>query len=105
MAKKDAARPKGIETFERFQKLAQLALSQEDGEPTEEARTAAVKAVEMLADDTSELVVLPRSEVESLKAKIDGAEKGLARVKEAKREGIIMGALGGLVLAKSGAFK
>lgn len=94
-----------IEAFEKFQKLAQLALSEEDGEATEEARNAAVKAIEMLEGEDPELVVLPRAEVEMLKKGIDGARDLVAKTKSAKRDGMIMGGLIGLGLAKSGLLK
>lgn len=94
-----------LASFEKFQKLAALALTEDDDEPTEEARTAAVKAIEMLADEDGELVVLPRADVDALKAKIEGASKALASAKAAKREGMMMGAMLGVGLAKSGMFK
>jgi hypothetical protein len=100
-----AEKTEASEAFEKFQKLTALALSEEDGQATEEARTAAVKAIEMLADEEGDLVVLPRHELEAFQQRIEGAQAALAKVKEAKREGIVMGAFGGLILAKSGMLK
>lgn len=93
-----AAKSKSVETVEKFQKLAQLALSEDDGEPTEEARNAAVKAIGMLADEESELLVLPRAELEAMKRKVDGASASLAQVKDAQQKGMIMGGLMGFLL-------
>lgn len=106
MAKKDAPKKdSSIEAFEKFQKLAQLALSEEEGEATEEARNAAVKAIEMLEGDEPDLVVLPRAEVEMLKKGIDGARDMVTKAKAAKREGMLLGGMIGLGLAKSGLLK
>jgi len=103
--KPSADKSSSIEAFEKFQKLAQLALSEEDGEATEEARNAAVLAIEMLEGEDPDLIVLPRAEVEMLKKGIDGAKDLATKAKAAKREGMIMGGLLGLGLAKSGLLK
>lgn len=80
-----------MQTVEKFQKLAQLALSEEDGEPTEEARNAAVKAIQMLAEEDDDgkqaLLVIPRAEWE--KKHVAGASpKDLAK---AKQDGMMIG--------------
>jgi hypothetical protein len=92
-----------MQAVERFKKLAQLALSEdEDGESTEEARNAAVKAIELLADDDGELIVLPKSELADLQQKVEGAQQSLARVKEAQTKGMMMGGILGFLLGKGG---
>lgn len=92
-----------VEAVEKFKKLVNLALStDEDDESTEEARTAAVKALAMLSDDGGELVVLPKAEVEALQQRIEGANAALAKVKDAKKEGMMLGGLAGFMLAKNG---
>jgi len=97
--------PKTIESFEKFKKLASLAMSEDDGESTEEARNAAVKAIEMLDDPEGDLVVLPRAEVEALKRRIEGASAAMAKADGAKKEGMMLGALLGFGVAKSGFLK
>lgn len=94
-----------IEAFEKFQKLAQLALSEEDGEATEEARNAAVKAIEMLDGEDPDLVVLPRAEVEQLKKGIEGARDLAKTAKEERNRGMMLGALLGFGVAKGGFLK
>ena len=49
--KEERKKNESIEAFAKFQKLAALALSEEDGEPTEEARNAAVLASVMLSEE------------------------------------------------------
>jgi len=105
MSTKNADKPADLAGFEKFQKLAALAMTEDDGESTEEARTAAVKAIGMLAEDDAELVVIPRADLDTLKNRVEGASKALANSKAAKREGMVMGAIGGLMLAKSGMLK
>ncbi|HBZ71785.1 MAG TPA: hypothetical protein DEP35_19480 [Deltaproteobacteria bacterium] len=94
---------KSIESFEKFQKLSTLAL--DEGAEPEEARNAAVKAVEMLSDESGDLIVLPRAQVEALRKKHVEGQDLVKKAKEAKNEGLMLGALGGFMLAKSGMLK
>lgn len=96
--KQEKSSSSSIEAFEKFQKLATLAL---DDTNEEESRNAAVKAIEMLEGEDPELVVLPRAEVEQLKKGIEGARDIVSKTKAAKREGMMVGALLGLGLAKT----
>ena len=97
-----AKQNESVQTVERFKKLVQLALSEEEGEPTEEARSAAVKALQLLTeeddDDHPVLVVIPRAELVALKQKVDGAGASLAEVKKAQDKGMMMGGLLGFML-------
>jgi prolyl-tRNA editing enzyme YbaK/EbsC (Cys-tRNA(Pro) deacylase) len=98
-----AGKKDSVQTVEKFQKLAQLALSEEEGEPSEEARSAAVKAIQLLADkdedDQPVLVVIPRAELVSMKKKLDGAGASLSEVKKAQEKGMMMGGILGFMLA------
>lgn len=98
-----AKQKESVQTVEKFQKLAQLALSEEEGEPTEEARNAAVKAIQMLAEQDDDeqpiLVVIPRADLVTMKKKLDGAGASLAEVKKAQEKGMMMGGLLGFMLA------
>lgn len=92
-----------VQTVEKFQKLAHLAMSEENGEPTEEARNAAVKAIHMLAEEDDDgkqaLLVVPRAMLEEMKRKVEGAGASLAEVKQAQEKGMMMGGLLGFMLA------
>lgn len=103
--KNEREKQQTIESFEKFQKLVSLALSEEDDEPTEEARNAAVKAIEMISDESGDLIVLPRAEVERIKTVQGDQKQQLVKVKEAKNEGMLVGGFIGLMLAKTGLLK
>jgi hypothetical protein len=71
---------------EKVQNLGKLALSTDDkGEPTEEARTAAVTVMRIIKEN--ELVVVPRSEIQRM---IAGAAE-LETSKQAAQKNLLMG--------------
>jgi hypothetical protein len=82
-------------TVERVQKL--LALAQ-DGDESEEARTAALKAVRLMRE--TGLVVVHESELNAAKS-IAGEARALARqAKEDAGKNLVLGSLLGLVASK-----
>jgi len=87
-----------VEAVEKFTKLVALAQSEEKGEPTEEARNAAVKAIQLLADEDSDLVVISRAELEAAKKRVGEVK----RSREEKRKDMAMGAFVGFMLGKGG---
>lgn len=89
-----------VTTVEKFKKLCELAV--DDGASENEKRNAALKAIEILAAEEGELLVIPRAELEALQIKVEGAEKSLAKVKEARQSGMMMGGVLGFMLAKGG---
>lgn len=86
-----------IQAFEKFQALAAGAL---DDPESEEARSKAVMAIQMLDGESPDLVVLPRAEVEMLKKGIDGAREMQKASKDEKTKNLLVGALVGFGLAK-----
>jgi hypothetical protein len=90
-----------VTAVEKFQKLCALATN--DGAPDNEKRNAAIKAVNMLGEG-GELAVVPRSELEELQKRVEGASASLAKIKEARNSGMIMGGIMGLVLGGKNGF-
>lgn len=71
---------------EKVQNLGKLALSKDEGgQPTEEARTAAVKVIELMKEN--ELVVVPRSEIKRM---IEGAAE-LETARQEKQKNLVLG--------------
>lgn len=88
------AAPKDV--VEKVMNLGKLALSEENGKQTEEARNAAVKALALMKEH--DLVVIPRSEVEKMVA-------GQRELDEARKKGnqnLLMGLAIGFFGGKGG---
>ncbi len=83
------------DAVETVQKLVALAQSVEDGEPTQEARTAAVKAIKLMKEN--DLVVVAKADMEAAVKAVEGVENMRKRLKKAKQDGMVMGALGALI--------
>jgi ElaB/YqjD/DUF883 family membrane-anchored ribosome-binding protein len=82
-------------------KLMALAQSEEDGEMTEEATNAAVKAVQLM--NKHELVVVLRSDVERAKAFVEGAQTLVQnKVKQESFKNMGIGFVVGMFLSKGG---
>lgn len=84
------------DVVEKVMGLGKLALSQEDGESTEEARTAAVKALRLMKEN--DLVVMPRAEVE----KVIAGKKELAEAEAKANKNLLMGLAIGFFGGKGG---
>jgi hypothetical protein len=89
-----------IDVLEKVQKLCTLALSEEDGEPTEEARTAAITATRLMKEH--DLVIVPREQLEAAQKAINGATELRREAKKAKRDGMILGGVLGVMAGKQG---
>lgn len=96
MAKSD------VEVLEKVVSLVALAQSEEDGEPTEEARTAAVTVARMMKDN--DLVIVARSELEAAHKAINGATALRKAAQKAERDKFLWG-IGGLLLGKGDVIK
>lgn len=85
------------DVVEKVMHLGKLALSEEeDGESTEEARTAAVKALRLMKEN--DLVVMPRAEVE----KVIAGKKELAEAEAKANKNLLMGLAIGFFGGKGG---
>jgi hypothetical protein len=91
-----------VEAVEKFTKLVALAQSEEKGEPTEEARNAAVKAIQLLADDESDLIVISKTELEEAKKRVGEAKLAAKKTRDEKRKDMATGAFIGFMLGKGG---
>lgn len=83
------------EAVETVQKLVALAQSTENGESTQEARNAAVKAIKLMQEN--DLVVVAKADMEAAAKAVEGVENLRKRVKKAKQDGMVLGALGALI--------
>jgi hypothetical protein len=83
------------DAIEKVRKLVKLAQSEDNGEPTEEARTAAVQAVRLMKEH--DLVLLPQDELRRVEQRIEGLQRAM---KEKSQKDMILGGLLGAVLAK-----
>jgi hypothetical protein len=88
------------EIVEKVQKLVALAQSQEKGEATEEARSAAVQVVRLMKEN--DLVIVPKADLEAAHKAVEGAQLLRKEVKKAKRDGLVMGFIGAQVLGGKG---
>jgi hypothetical protein len=84
------------EIVERVQKLVALAADGDSENGTEEERTAALKAVRMIAQH--ELSIVNESEMENAKKLIGQARELAAKFKEEKNNSMLMGGLIGYFL-------
>lgn len=66
----------------------------------EEARTTALLAVGEMRK--SDLVVIPRSELERIRTVVDGAAKLAKAAQDEKRNNMVMGAIAGFAVSKLG---
>lgn len=89
-----------VTSVEKFQKLCTLVL--DDAASDNEKRNAAVKAIELLAEQDGDLLVIPKSELAALRSKVEGADTAIAKVKEAQQKGMLLGGALGFMLAKGG---
>jgi hypothetical protein len=77
-------------TIETIQKLVTLAVTEEDGQPTEEARTAAVTAAKMIHDN--ELVCVPKADMDRALKLVEGARDLARRTKAEGQKNMLIGA-------------
>ena len=84
------------EIVEKVMNLGKLALSKENGESTEEARNAAVKALALMKEN--DLIVMPRADVERMVA----GQKELADVQAKANKNLLMGLAVGYFGGKGG---
>lgn len=90
--KKNTRKPKdAADVMSKVRDLAALALSDDE----EEARTAAVQAIRLLKKH--EIVMLPKTELERLISRVEGAAQLEKVAKQEKLQNILMGALGGML--------
>lgn len=87
-----------LETLETVNKL--LALAQDGEGDSEEARTSAVKAAQMMKD--ADLVVIPRAELEAAAKAVEGVRSLQVLAKQERSKGMMLGGILGLVLGKKG---
>jgi hypothetical protein len=81
-------------TLDKVGDLIKLA---NDGD-TEEARTAAMKAVALMKQH--ELVLVPKSEIERIQKVVAGAQALERTMKEEKIQNMVIGGLAGVLLGK-----
>jgi hypothetical protein len=79
----------GKQIIDRVQKLVNLAQSVEDGEPTEEARTAAIQAVRLMNEH--QLTVVPQVELENVQKVIAGAQAAMRKASSERTKNIAIG--------------
>lgn len=89
-----------VDVLEKAQGLMALALSEENGEPTKEARNAGTALARLMKE--SDLVIVPREELEAAKKAISGATELRREAKKAKRDGMILGGVLGVMAGKQG---
>jgi len=89
-----------VDVLEKVEKLVALAQSEEDGKPTQEARTAAITVTRLMKDN--DLVIVPRSELEAAKKAINGVTELRQQARKAKRDGMILGGVLGVMAGKQG---
>jgi len=87
-----------LETVETVNKL--LALAQDENGESEEARTSAVKAAQMIK--SADLVVVPRAELEAAAKVVEGAEAIKLEAKKERQKGMMLGGILGIMLGKKG---
>ena len=90
------------DVMEKVQKLVALARTKEDGEPTEEARTAATTIIDLMEE--AELVLVPKSDLAAAAKAVQEATELRAKVKTAKKEGMVLGGLLAAYATKQGMF-
>jgi len=83
------------EVLEKIEKLVRLAESDNE----EEARTAAMQAARLMREH--ELTVVPKAEFERAVSEMREVRKEIAGARSQKMGNIIMGAIGGFLLAKT----
>lgn len=86
--------------LEKVEKLIALAQSEEDGKPTHEARTAAITVARLMKEN--DLVIVPRVQLEAAQKAIHGATELRKEAKKAKRDGMILGGVLGVMAGKQG---
>lgn len=87
---------KDVKVLEKVASLVRLANGAPD---TEEARTAAVQAMQLMKEH--ELVLVPKSELERVQKVVEGANALARQVKEEGTQKMVLGAMAGLFLGKS----
>lgn len=92
-----------VEIVEKVSNLMALARTEEKGEPTEEARNAAVQACKLI--EQNELVVVRKGDLEQAAKAVEGARAIRKAAQKEKREGMLLGGAIGLMLGRGGFFK
>ena len=83
-------------TIETVQKLVALGVTEDGGEPTEEARTAAVQAVRLIHDNA--LVCVPKADMDRALKMVEGSKELARRAKAEGQKNMLLGAALGFVL-------
>lgn len=95
--KKHGVDAKTVAALEKVSKLVELA---HENENTDEARNAALIAVNLMHEH--QLCVIPRAEIERLKKHIEGTNALARDAKEQRMQNMLLGGALGMMLAKSG---
>ncbi len=84
------------QVVERVQHFVALATNNES---EEEARNAAMKAIELMKEH--DLAFVPRSDLEKVRTAVEGAERLATRAKQEKMQNMLIGGALGLLLGKN----